>query len=188
MNNRWRAAIAASVVGAAIYGLTPSKAQEPDREMRLPAASLAPLSIEHPECTFFGPERERFLPRINRDGSDAGRITRQFQAMTVRPSVVRSQSFAAAQTGKSNLIDQYIWADLQANNITPAGKTTDFEFIRRVTLDLTGRIPTPDRVTGFTASIDPGKRAALVEELLAKPQWVDKWTMYFGDLYKNTAN
>ena len=31
----------------------------------------------------------------------------------------------------------------------------------------------------------PTKRAALVDELLNKPEWVDKWTMYLGDLYQN---
>ena len=30
--------------------------------------------------------------------------------------------------------------------------------------------------------------AQLVDELLASPAWVDKWTMYFGDQYQNTAN
>ena len=32
------------------------------------------------------------------------------------------------------------------------------------------------------------KRAALVDELLGSSQWVDKWTLYYGDLYKNTAS
>jgi Protein of unknown function (DUF1549). len=40
-------------------------------------------------------------------------------------------------------IDSYLYADMQAQGVTPADKTTDWEFIRRVTLDLTGRIPPP---------------------------------------------
>src|SRR5262249_25397079 len=56
----------------------------------------------------------------------------------------------------------------------------------RVTLDLTGRIPTPDRVLSFVADTSKDKRAKLVDELLARPEWVDRWTMYFGDLYNNT--
>ena len=48
--------------------------------------------------------------------------------------------------------------------------TTDWEFIRRVTLDLTGRIPDPARVLSFVADTTPTKRAALIEELLAKPE------------------
>ena len=102
---------------------------------------------------------------------------------------MRSKPFAAAKAGTPNLIDNFIWQDLQANNITPADKTTDFEFARpSVTLDLTGRIPTADRVVQiFTSSVDPNRREALVEDLLASPAWTDKWTIFLGDIYKNTA-
>src|SRR5262249_38606136 len=54
--------------------------------------------------------------------------------------------------------------------------------------DLTGRIPTADRVLKFVADTAPDKRNKLIDELLAKPEWVDKWTMFFGDLYKNAVN
>jgi hypothetical protein len=202
MNKEWvtgaRNGLAAFVVAFGVYGLTPSQAQQAE-EARPELARTNPgdpgllqgeqLSVDHSECTFFGPERERFNPRSNRGGFDAGRLTRQFQTASAGASQAgRTKSFTASQTGKSNLIDQNIWADLLANNITPADKTSDWEFIRRVTLDLTGRIPTSDRVTAFVASVDLNKRAALIDELLQKPEWVDKWTMYFGDLYKNTAS
>ena len=191
MKKRWRKAFVASVVGIATYGLTPSRAQEPG-PLSIAQLSVVPLAIAHPECTFFGPDRERFNPRNPGGGSDAGRLTRQFHAARAGgPPAGRTRPFAAVQSGSSNLIDQYILADLQANNITPADKTNDYEFIRRATLDLTGRIPTAAQVIDFVSSIDHNshdKRAALVEELLASPEWVDKWTMYFGDLFKNTAS
>jgi len=56
-----------------------------------------------------------------------------------------------------------------------------------VTLDLTGRIPTADRLVAFLNDRAADKRAKLVEELLAKPEYVDKWTMFFGDLLKNNS-
>jgi hypothetical protein len=150
-------------------------------------ALLSAQDVSHPECSYFGPGSERFQPRLRTGAeSPAGRLTRQFSAAQTR-SGKTSRSAAFASTDNQNLIDQYIYADLQANNIAPAGLTTDYEFIRRVTLDLTGRIPAPDRVLSFAASPDPQRRAALIDELLAKPEWVDKWTMFFGDLYKNTA-
>src|SRR5262249_51969234 len=83
-------------------------------------------------------------------------------------------------------IDKYIFDAIKAAGVTPAPKTTDFEFIRRATLDLTGRVPTPLRVQQFIADVSADKRAKLVEELLASNEWVDKWTMYYGDLFKNT--
>jgi hypothetical protein len=95
------------------------------------------------------------------------------------PHLMREQ-FAA------DSIDSYIFADLDKHGIVPAPATTDWEFIRRVTLDLTGRIPAADRVLAFVNDPAPNKRSALIDELLAKPEWTDKWTMYFGDLYQNT--
>src|SRR5207245_11444081 len=75
---------------------------------------------------------------------------------------------------------------MHADVVTPADKTNDFEFVRHATQDLTGPIPTPARVLSFTADSSPDKRARLVDELPAKPEWVDRWTMYYGDLYNNT--
>jgi hypothetical protein len=83
-------------------------------------------------------------------------------------------------------IDAAIFGELQRRGIAPAGPATDQEFVRRVTLDLTGRIPTYDRLLQLQASTSASKRADYVEELLRSPEWVDKWTMYLGDLYKNT--
>jgi hypothetical protein len=172
---RWVFVALSCLVVAATWGLRSSNAQQ--------------IPVDHSECTYFGPDRERFAPKLNRGAeSEPGRLTRQFMAAAGRHPAPRVKPFLAARAGSANLIDQYIFADLQKNNITPAGKTTDYEFIRRITLDLTGRIPTAARVNLFIASTDPNKRTLLIDELLAKPEWVDKWTMYFGDLYQNTAS
>ena len=97
-----------------------------------------------------------------------------------------SRTYNYDQTHAAGSIDSYIFADFQANGITPAPKTTDWEFVRRITLDLTGRIPTQTAFSPSSPIRLADKRAKLIEELLAKPEWIDKWTMYFGDLYQNT--
>jgi hypothetical protein len=91
------------------------------------------------------------------------------------------------QQAQSGSIDSFIFSALSAAGVQPAPATTDYEFIRRGTLDLTGRIPTPDRVTTFVADTTSDKRSQLVDELMAKPEWIDKWTMWFGDLYQNNS-
>lgn len=152
------------------------------------------LTVSHPECSFFGPQRERFVraalqARGGRDPRDfaLSNTTEKVSAMlgTVPGG---SRTYAFDQSHQAGSIDSYIYADFQAHAITPAPATTDWEFIRRVTLDLTGRIPAPDRVLTFVADTTTDKRAKLVDELLAKPEWVDKWTMFYGDLYQNTVN
>ena len=72
--------------------------------------------------------------------------------------------------------------------MTPARLTNDYEFVRRIYLDMTGRIPTAAQVNSFVADNSPTKRATLIETLFADPRWLDKWTMYFGDQFKSASN
>ena len=171
--------VAGSVCFLGFSGLLVSRPQD---ETQLP--------LSHPDCIFFGPQRERFIPE-----GTAGARSRNphtLSAITARVTGMigyvpaGSPTYTLNQSYPDGSIDSYIFADLQAHGITPAPAATDWEFIRRVTLDLTGRIPSPERVLAFVADAAPDKRAKLIGELLAKPEWVDKWTMYFGDLYQNT--
>ncbi len=84
-------------------------------------------------------------------------------------------------------IDHHIFSTLQQKNIPTANIAGDEAFLRRVTLDLTGRIPTPERVMSFLADTDTRKRAIEIDRLLDSPEWVDRWTMWTGDLLKNNA-
>ncbi len=137
-------------------------------------------SATHPECSYFEAVRSR---RARDLSSVTSQVTRSLPAVYQRSSARRAEHSYTRDS-----IDGYIFAAIDERGIAPAPPTTDWEFIRRVTLDLTGRIPAPDRVLAFVNDGSANKRARLVEELLAKPEWVDKWTMYFGDLYRNAAN
>src|SRR5258708_6937239 len=149
-------------------------AQAQDTEPPLRSEQMAPAVVEHPECSYFVQRNKKKY-----DGPDSGadsyrrsQLTQQVTKMLSSPSRAAVKSFE--DPSKFGTIDKYLFADMQANNITPANKTDDFEFIRRVTLDLTGRIPALDRVLSFAADKTPDKRAKLIDELLAKPERVDK--------------
>ncbi|HLK50875.1 MAG TPA: DUF1549 domain-containing protein [Bryobacteraceae bacterium] len=152
------------------------------------------LPVEHPECVYFSGEPERFMDqgvlhrlKQNRDSYRLSALTTEVAGMLSSYVPPDSRSYTFDQNHPSGSIDYYIFGALKANNITPAPKTTDWEFVRRVTLDLTGRIPTPDQVFAFVGDTNPNKRANLVTQLMASPQWVDKWTMFYGDLFQNTV-
>jgi hypothetical protein len=151
------------------------------------------LPVAHPDCTYFGKLRDKFQ-RLALNAPGRVRAAHPLSTMTDQVSAMLSyvpggsRTYSYDQGHAAGSIDSYIWDDFKKNNITPAPLTTDWEFIRRVTLDLTGRIPAADRVVAFVADTASDKRAKLIDELLAKPEWVDKWTMYYGDLYQNTAN
>lgn len=66
-------------------------------------------------------------------------------------------------------IDQEIRHRLDAEKVKPSGPADDAEFLRRVTLDITGRVPTLERAAAFLDSAVPDKRRQLIDELLASP-------------------
>ena len=86
-----------------------------------------------------------------------------------------------------NFIDEQVFAKLRKLNIAPSGLSSDEEFLRRVCLDLAGKLPPPARVLEFMRDSDPHKRDKLIAELLDSPQWNDLWTFRFADLFRIDA-
>ena len=80
---------------------------------------------------------------------------------------------------RRNFVDNFIFAKMEMDAVPHSGLTTEYEFMRRVTLDLTGRIPESRELTEFIADKDPAKRDKLVDRLLASEAYVDKWAYYF---------
>jgi mono/diheme cytochrome c family protein len=73
----------------------------------------------------------------------------------------------AAGTEPPAAIDYFLAANWKAHKLTPAPLCDDLTFVRRIYLDLAGRIPKPDEVSAFLADQTPAKREALVDRLLA---------------------
>jgi hypothetical protein len=126
--------------------------------------------------------------RLRADRSNAARVGRLGQETASIAALLSGigGTGRATTSGSDNLVDRNIFGVLREKGITPASRSNDYEFLRRVSLDLTGRVPTVDKLTAFVADPDPNKRTKVIDELLASPEWVDKWTMFFGDLYRNT--
>jgi hypothetical protein len=85
-------------------------------------------------------------------------------------------------------IDDYIFGKMSGDGIPHADLCSDAEFFRRISLDLTGRIPLARDLRLFLSSGAGTKRSDAINTLLASPEFVDRWTMYFGDLLKNTSS
>jgi Protein of unknown function (DUF1553)/Protein of unknown function (DUF1549) len=80
-----------------------------------------------------------------------------------------------------NYIDQLVEAKLQLLQIEPSPRSTDEEFLRRVFLDVIGKLPTPDEVRHFLASTDLHKRERLIDDLLERPEFADWWALKWTD-------
>jgi hypothetical protein len=154
--------------------------------LRLAASEDQP-AVQHAECTIFGAGRERFARQARNRyllSAVTGQVTR-----ALAPLPAHAAKFApASKAGQpANLIDRYIFPALEQAGVAPAPTTSDFEFARRVSLDLAGRVPAPEVLLAFVNDANPDKRARFVDALLGSAQWADKWTMYFGDHFKNAA-
>jgi len=79
-------------------------------------------------------------------------------------------------------IDELVDAKLRKLRITPSDSCTDEEFLRRASLDICGVLPTSDEYRSFVSSPDPEKRAHLVDQLRARPEFVDLWVMKWSEL------
>ena len=83
-------------------------------------------------------------------------------------------------------IDRLVVEKLNALKIKPSGPATDEQFLRRIYLDVIGLQPTPDEVRAFLAEEDPNKRAKVLESLFTRGEFVDHWSLKWGDLLQNT--
>ena len=84
----------------------------------------------------------------------------------------------------NNFVDTAVLANLKRLNVAPSPLTSDREFIRRVTLDVCGRLPDMAEIEAFAADKTPAKRARLIDKLLETDDFVDVRTMRLGDLLR----
>ena len=112
---------------------------------------------------------------------------------TAREVVVMGdrQGFAFQPMPENNAVDRLVNAKLSRMKINPSDLCTDAEFIRRVSLDLTGQPPTSDRVRAFLddKTAQRAKRDRLIDELLGSPAYAAYWANKFADLLQcNSEN
>jgi hypothetical protein len=85
---------------------------------------------------------------------------------------------------KRNFIDELAWKKLASLQITPSELANDSKFVRRIYLDVIGRLPTPDEVRAFLADTDSQKRERVIDDLLARPEYADHWATKWADLLR----
>ncbi|MEO8587549.1 MAG: DUF1549 domain-containing protein [Acidobacteriota bacterium] len=143
------------------------------------AGSDCPLAASHADPD--GRERR----------ASVSRVTRAFAAS--HPAAGASTSGLTGVVGHArrllvNYVDEEIFGAMDAAKVTPAAPSSDAEFLRRATLDLTGRIPDATVLTAFLADPSPDKRSRMIDTLLASDAFVDRWAQFFDDVFRNTSN
>ncbi len=147
---------------------------------------------DHGGCSYFGPQ-EGLGPFLSAAEDMAAMQRRTWDTRRVlamlpqsRRQLAPARAGAGSATGACSGIDDCIHQAASSAGVPLTYLTTDQEFLRRVRLDLTGRIPSRDEVVAFLADTSDDKRERLVDRLLDTPEWADRWAMFFGDHFRNT--
>jgi len=85
-------------------------------------------------------------------------------------------------TIEGNYIDELVGAKLRKLRLEPSELCGDEEFLRRVTIDITGMLPTEEEYHAFLADANPDKRARLVDSLLERKEFSEIWAMKWAEL------
>jgi hypothetical protein len=91
------------------------------------------------------------------------------------------------EVAEANFIDHEVFAKLRRLNIVPSDLSGDAEFLRRVTIDTIGTLPTPKELREFLADGRPDKRGRKIDELLAHPMHAALWATRFCDITGNNT-
>jgi hypothetical protein len=81
-----------------------------------------------------------------------------------------------------NFIDEQINTQLTRLNLPASPACSDAAFVRRAYVDTIGRLPAADEVRKFLAETAPNRRDALIDDLLARPEFADYWTYKWSDV------
>ncbi len=90
--------------------------------------------------------------------------------------------YTAPNAPPANYIDELVDAKLRNIRILPSGQCSDEVFLRRVTIDIAGMLPTPAEYQAFLADQDPAKRAKWIDQLLERKEFSEIWAMKWADL------
>lgn len=112
----------------------------------------------------------------------------QGQVSTFRATIPLGADIAAIPPSK-NFIDEAVFGKLKVLGIPPSPLADDATFLRRVSIDVTGTLPSEDQVRAFLADTDPAKRDKLVDRLLDSADYADyfanKWNLVLRNKNRN---
>jgi hypothetical protein len=112
-------------------------------------------------------------------------VMARFDTHTVGSNFVtlpKDLEFTWREEPEINYVDSLVNAKLKKLRIQPSEICSDAEFARRVSLDICGIVPTLDDLNEFCVNADPNKRAAYVDALLERKEFVDIWVMKWSEL------
>lgn len=109
------------------------------------------------------------------NGITAVPVLRPFRAGETTGEKITGSADDTLQRDSKAEVDRFVLEKLRKLNLTPSKLCTDAEFLRRVSLDLTGTLPAPVEVEQFLGDSSPQKRQRKIDELLERPAYAAWW-------------
>ncbi len=123
--------------------------------------------------------------RVTAKGPGDTTVFARFNRFTVGAEVIvlpTAEGFVWPNPPENNFIDRLVFERLKKLRIAPAELCDDETFLRRVTLDLAARVPTPEEYAAFMADTSADKRAKKIDALLASEDFTDYVTALWSEL------
>lgn len=133
---------------------------------------------------------------IDKDGVAKGNnrggafVFARFNKFTVGSEVIvlpTDDNFVWKDVPAANFIDSLVFDKLKKLHMAPSGLADDETFLRRVYLDLIGLPPSREEYERFVADTSSDKRAKLIDQLLDRDEFIDMWSMKWGELLRIRA-
>ena len=106
------------------------------------------------------------------------------KSLKVFSAVVVSFAFFAGYASQVDELDRLLKENYKAASLAPVKRAGDDIFLRRVMIDVTGKVPTIAEVRAFTADKAKDKRRKLIAKLLDSPGYADMMAMRFADMFR----
>src|SRR5436305_3655503 len=147
------------LLGFSIVAQNPSKSTQVQSGQKDPKETLGADQFEEVHKNIF---------------ADPGEKAKQLSQFTEQVSqAIPGGAAAMEKMPRKNFIDEYIFAGMERDGIPHAGLSSDEEFLRRVSLDATGLLPTPEAVREFVASKEPDKRDKVIDSLIGSETFAE---------------
>jgi hypothetical protein len=170
------------IVIVAVTVLLPAPKSQASKKSapKFPKISLQDAKAQDPHANIFS--QTSVSSEVSKQTKDVASVLPPAKS---NPINFTAKSGGPGRLPTNNIIDREIFNVLISKGITPADLASDEEFIRRVSLDITGRQPSPERLLQYIADKDLNKKSKLIDELINSEAYVDRWTQWFGDLTRN---
>ncbi len=112
-------------------------------------------------------------------------VMARYHTYTVGTQVIvipKGLQYEKAKIEEWNYVDTLVNAKLDKLRMFPSGLCDDETFLRRASIDITGTLPPPADIKAFVENKEPAKRAAKVDELLGRKEFVDIWALKWSEL------